>query len=72
MIRGCQLLSTNIEFGYVSKDLDIVFALRPSDTKTFYPEINVALTEFSFAGNLRLEVELIPEYPFLGNATVSI
>lgn len=71
LIRGCQLLSASIDFGYVSKDLDIVFALRPNDAKVLYPEINVALTEFSFAGSLRVEVELIPEYPFLGNATVS-
>jgi hypothetical protein len=69
--RGCQLLVIDTEFGYASKDLEIVLGIRSNELQGMFTEITVALTELVFSGKLRLNIELIPEYPFFGNCTVS-
>lgn len=70
--RGCELLISDIKYSYVSKDLDMVLAVRSLEVQSVYvsSELTVALKEIAFAGTFRLVTELIPEYPFVGNTTV--
>ena len=44
---------------------------RPTDAQSLLPEVTVSLSELSLAGTLQIDTELIPDYPFVGNATIS-
>lgn len=70
-METCQQVIGDIDFLYVSKDLDFVFTLRPNDVKSVLPETMISISDFTIKGRLRMHIDLIPEYPFFGNATVS-
>ena len=67
---GCQRLVLDVEFSYVSTDMDIVLTLRSSDIKSVLPEAKITLGGLSIHGQIRIDIELIPDFPFMGNATV--
>ena len=50
--------------------MDIVLSLRPTDIKSALPEASVSISGVALAGTLRIDAEVIPEYPFLGKSTV--
>jgi hypothetical protein len=69
--NGCERLVMDIDVTYVSRDMDIVLTLRSSDVRSVLPEATVTLSGVVLSGILRLDAELTPEYPFVGNASVS-
>ena len=69
---GCERLVVDLDLTYVSREMDIVLTLRSSDVRSVLPEATVTLSGVVLAGILRLDAELTPDYPFLGNATVSV
>lgn len=68
---ACQHLVADIDFSYLSQDMDIVFSLRSPDVKSVLPEATVRLSEISLSGTFRIDAELTADYPFVGNATIS-
>ena len=44
---------------------------KPTDAQSLLPEVTVSLAELSLSGTLQLDTELIPDYPFVGNASIS-
>lgn len=68
----CEQLIADIDFSYVSQNMDLVFTLRPDDMKSVLPEGVIAISDLSMRGRLRMHIDLIPEYPFFGNATVRL
>jgi hypothetical protein len=68
--NGCERLVMDIDVTYVSRDMDIVLTLRSSDVRSVLPEATVTLSGVMLSGILRLDAELTPEYPFVGNASV--
>ena len=66
-LRGCHVLVLDLDVGYTSRDLELVLAMREPTSLT---ELTVALTELAVSTTLRASIELIPEYPFMGNTTV--
>ena len=69
---GCERLVVDMDLSYVSRDMDIVLTLRSSDVQSVLPEATVTLSGVVLAGVLRVDAELTPDYPFIGNATVSV
>lgn len=67
---GCQRLVLDVDFAYVSENMDIELSLRASDIKSVLPEALITLAALSIHGQMRLDIELTPAYPFVGNATV--
>jgi hypothetical protein len=51
--------------------MDIVLTLRSLDVKSVLPEATVTVSGVAMTGVLRLDAELTPQYPFVGNTTVS-
>lgn len=66
----CDRLIMDLDFVHMSKDMDIVLSLRPSDLRSVMPDISVTLSEVRLVGEVRLAIQLTKDYPFLGNATV--
>jgi Ca2+-dependent lipid-binding protein len=71
IIKGCEHLIIEIDVGYVSKEMDIILSLRSNDINSVLPEASVTVSTLAMSGILTLDSELIPEYPFFGNATFS-
>jgi Ca2+-dependent lipid-binding protein len=69
--KGCEHLIIEIDVGYVSKEMDIILSLRSNDINSVLPEASVTVSTLAMAGIITLDAELIPEYPFFGNATFS-
>ena len=67
---GCERLVLDLDVTYVSRDMDIVLTLRSSDVRSVLPEATVTLSGVVLSGVLRVDGELTPDYPFVGNATV--
>lgn len=67
---GCERLVVDLDVTYVSRDMDIVLTLRSSDVRSVLPEATVTLSGVVLSGVLRVDGELTPNYPFVGNATV--
>ena len=67
---GCERLVLDVDLVYVSQDMDIVLTLRSSDVKSVLPEATVTLSGITLSGVVRLDGELTPQYPFIGNTTV--
>lgn len=67
---GCERLVLDLDITYVSRDMDIVLTLRSSDVRSVLPEATVTLSGVVLSGVLRVDGELTPDYPFVGNATV--
>lgn len=61
----------DLDITYISRDMDNLLTLRSSDVRSVLPEATVTLSGVVLSGVLRLDAELTPDYPFLGNATVS-
>ena len=68
----CDQLVVEMDTLYVSKDMDIVVSLRSSDLQSMLPDLSVRMSEVVFEGVVRLKMQLTADYPFFGNATVSI
>ena len=68
---ACQHLIAEVDFSYLSRDMDIAFSLRNTDVQSMLPEATVKLSEISLSGTVRIDSELTSDYPFVGNATVS-
>jgi hypothetical protein len=66
----CDRLILDLDFVYMSKDMDIVLSLRPSDLRSVMPDVSVTLSEVRLVGEVRLAIQLTKDYPFFGNATV--
>ena len=67
---GCERLLLDLDLSFVTNDMDIVLTLRSQDVKSVLPEATVTLSGLVLSGILRLDAELTPEYPFVGNTTV--
>lgn len=59
------------DLAYVSRDMNIVLLVRSNDIMSVLHETKVKLSELAISGRVRLKVQLLEEYPFVGNATVS-
>ena len=68
---GCERLIADIDLSYLSKDMNIALSMRPTLEQSLLPEVTVTLSQFALRGVLRLDTELIPDYPFVGNATLA-
>lgn len=68
----CDRLYLDLDVVYTSKDMDIVLSLRPSDLRSMVPEMAVTLSEVRLVGEIRIGIQLTHDYPFFGNASVSI
>ena len=68
---SCMHVVMDIDFAYASKDMDTVFTFRSDEIKSLLPEASITFSEVLLEGIFRLDAELTPAYPFLGNATVS-
>ena len=55
---------------FISKDMDIILTLRSSELKSVLPEIQLKISEVVFEGVVKFEIQLTPDFPFFGNATV--
>eukprot|EP01036_Dinobryon_divergens_P024132 gene24132-32549_t len=64
-------LIIDLDFVFVSKDLDFVATFRPADVQSLLPEAEIALTELSLTGILRVNMSLTHDYPFVGNTSFS-
>ena len=71
VIKGCEHLIIEVDVGYVSKDMDIILSLRSNDLNSVLPEASVTVSKLAMSGIVTLDSELIPDYPFFGNATFS-
>ena len=71
-IRGCEYIIVDIDIGFISTDMNMQLSIRSNEFSYINHEMLVQLTQMRFAGKIRLEIGLIPEFPFLGNATVSV
>ena len=71
-IRGCEYIIVDIDIGFISTDMNMQLSIRSNEFSYINHEILVQLTQIRFAGKIRLNIGLIPEFPFLGNATVSV
>ena len=71
-IRGCEYIIVDIDIGFISTDMNMQLSIRSNEFSYINHEVLVQLTQMRFAGKIRLNIGLIPEFPFLGNATVSI
>ena len=69
----CKQIVVDIEFSFISSDMKIKFSLRQNDAKNMFPAATeVIVSGMSMTGRLRMHIDLLPDYPFMGNATVSI
>lgn len=68
----CDRLILEMDTVYASTDMNVVLSLRSSDLKSVVPEVSVTLSELHLAGQLRLNVSLTADYPFLGDGHVSM
>ena len=59
------------DLAYVSRDMNIILNVRSNDIMSVLHETKVKLSELAISGRVRFRVDLLPEYPFIGNATVS-
>lgn len=67
----CERLVFDFDTSYVSKDMDIVFRFRANDVNSMLPEATVTVSEVAIAAIMRFDAELLPDYPFIGNATIT-
>jgi len=67
----CDRLVVEMDTTYASEDMDIELSLRSNDLKSLVPDVTVTLEELYVAGQLRLNMKLTPDYPFIGDAEVS-
>jgi len=51
--------------------MDIVFRFRAHNVNSMLPEATVTVSEVAMAAILRFDAELLPDYPFFGNSTIS-
>ena len=68
---GCSHLVADVDFAFASDDLDMIFSILSTDQGIAVPDARVTVSRILLAGRIRLDLELIPEFPFLGNSTVS-
>jgi hypothetical protein len=68
----CDRLVVEVDAVYASRDMGVALSLRSNDLKTLVPEVTVTLSEVHVAGQLRLNISLTSEYPFLGEGQVCI
>ena len=63
----------DIDIAYVSKDMDIIFDIKSNIdiTPALIQISKVKVKELAISSKVRINSELIPNYPFFGNATVS-
>jgi hypothetical protein len=66
----CDRLVLEMDCVYASRDMGVVLSLRSSDLQTLVPEVSVTLSEVHLSGQLRLNVSLTPDYPFIGTGQV--
>jgi hypothetical protein len=66
----CDRLVVEVDAVYASRDMGVALSLRSNDLKTLVPEVTVTLSEVHVAGQLRLNISLTSEYPFLGEGQV--
>ncbi|KAJ1438846.1 hypothetical protein B484DRAFT_477035 [Ochromonadaceae sp. CCMP2298] len=68
---SCDRVVLDLDLVYASRDMDVVLSLRSNDLKSLVPEMTVTLSEVHLSGQLRLGLQLTPDYPFIGDAQVS-
>ncbi len=63
----------DIDIAYVSKDMDIIFDIKSNIdiTPALIQISKVKVKELAISSKVRINSELIPNYPFFGNATIS-
>jgi hypothetical protein len=63
----------DIDIAYVSKDMDIIFDIKSNIdiTPALIQISKVKVKELAVSSKVRINSELIPMYPFFGNATIS-
>lgn len=67
----CDQAIVDIEFAYTSENMDLILTLRPIDVKSALPEAKVSVSAMSMQGHIRMHIDIIDEYPFVGNGTFS-
>ena len=68
---SCTHVVVDVDFAYASKEMDTIFTFRSDEIKSLLPEASITFSEVLLEGLFRIDAELTPTYPFLGNATMA-
>jgi Ca2+-dependent lipid-binding protein len=72
-LSACGEVVLEMDFVFASRDMLVELSLRSADSQSVLPDLaSATLSELLLAGQLRLAIQLTEDYPFLGNATVSL
>jgi hypothetical protein len=69
---SCVYAIIDTQISFVSQNVDMSFTMKSKDinTKSLLPEVSIIISEIFFVGTVRVSADIIPSYPFFGNATV--
>ena len=66
----CEHIILDADFTFASEDMDIELTILSTDQGVHVPDARVTVSRGLLAGKLRVDVEPLPNFPFIGNATV--
>ena len=72
-IKGeCEHVIIDADFSFSSEDMDIEFQLRSStDGAVAIPDATVSVSHVVLRGKLRMDMESLPNFPFIGNTSIA-
>ena len=69
---GCEHVIIDADFSFSSEDMDIEFQLHSStDGAIAVPDAAVSVSHVLLRGKLRMDMETLPDFPFVGNTSIA-
>jgi hypothetical protein len=59
----------DFDLAFLTEGMDVVLSARPNGDKSMLPEATVRISQMSLRGWVRMDTEVVSEWPYVGNGT---